>query len=431
MICAAPAPAHADDSTAALTWLAQYAESRRISSGHHVDLGTDDRGNVHLASFATDSAGIDYPRVIRITPDAEAEYRRMERGERGERAGRTTALAATGDGNVWIAGFVTGESSGDYAGFLALLNGSGETVLSIPFEGQSLLYDVASNARGEVLAIGESNGPVHVGGQAESSRRAHTIGAAGESGYFAAKLNAGHEVEWIVPLDGRPAEAAGDTQGNWYVRGAFRESMVAGTDTFTTLGPFDQDGFVMRIGPAGAIDGAWQYGSKLDGLKGRRTADSVDDLIVLANGNTVVAMKSESASEAGGRRVHLAILERDPAGALVRGLPFGDPVADLPVRIARGSDGVLSISYGVFQESDGDSTTTLVIAEIDSAWSAAKYREIFVASRGSAIRALAVHERTLYFAGHYQGGLRRLQTGAKMRIESGHGLFVGKLVSRP
>lgn len=326
---------------AAQQWLQDLGPSQRISGSGYADIGTDAAGNVYVAAFQTDGAGIDRARVFKMTGAGEIVWERMSTGG----AARATALAIGRPSQVWLAGhyertFGFGktalQSPHAHSAFLLDSTPHGKISGQIALEGEVQIYDMALLASRDLLLLGQFTNRVQIGDVA--------LSAPDETAPFVAAMGASGDVR-LVRVAGRAAGIAGDTLGNCYVWGAFHETMIAGRDTFATRGALDQDGFVTRLSATGEIDRTWIYGNALDGIKGNRTADRVCDGLVTAGDRLVLLTMIESRGDAGERQFTVALIEQDSSGTLLRSRELPGPAANAPVHLARGSEGILNVSY--------------------------------------------------------------------------------------
>jgi len=208
-------------------------------------------------------------------------------------------LGTDAAGNIVLAGDFT--SMADFGGmplvgsspfypdvFVAKLNSAGAHMWSAGYgdSGEQEGEDLAVDASGNIVVVGQIKGAIDFGGGA--------LASAGEWDVFVAKLDPNGNHVWSKRFgdaaDQRVSEVAVDAAGNVFVTGWFKGTMNFGGANLTSAGSFDI--FVVKLAPNGSHLWSKQFGNTYDQVSGGITTDP--------SGNVVVGGWYEGAMDFGG-----------------------------------------------------------------------------------------------------------------------------------
>ena len=134
--------------------------------------------------------------------------------------------------------------------------------------------DVAVDASGNVVVVGQAKGTIDFGGGALTS--------AGEWDVFVAKLDPNGNHLWSKRFgdaaDQRASEVAVDAAGNVFVTGWFQGTMNFGGSNLTSAGAFDV--FVAKFAPNGSHLWSKQFGNNFYQVSGGIATDPMGNVVV-------------------------------------------------------------------------------------------------------------------------------------------------------
>lgn len=246
----------------------------RISSNHYSDFVLDKAGNSYIASFQKQQGAFDRILILKLSPTGKILW---EIGKNNQ--GRALAIAKSTTGDLWVCGRFTGKLSWNgqelTAGesnhmFLAKITPDGICTQLIKPQGSILAFNIEVSASGQIMLGGVMG---NEGGFGNIQANKSTT----ETSFLALFDQAGN-CTWIKRLWGNIQRIKSDDENNFYIGGDFVGKFSFGQDSSFTQGNFDQDGFLIKVGP----EDSW---SKTFGYKGflkygYRSYEGISDLSV-------------------------------------------------------------------------------------------------------------------------------------------------------
>lgn len=258
--------------------LIQVRSTDRISSNHYADFVVDEAGNTYIASFQKQEGAYDRILILKLSPSGEMLW---EIGKND--LGRALAITRNDEGELWVAGRFREklswdghilESEGRSQMFIARINEKGKCTKLVKAEGNPLAFNIHAAGSGAFL-LGGIMGKEGGFGNVQASLSAKETS-------FLAMFSASGACMWIKRLLGNIHRIRSDAAGDFYVGGDFVETFAFGQDTSYTKGPFDQDGFLLKIGQTDS----WSrtFGEKGYRKYGYKSYEGVSDISIHGNG---------------------------------------------------------------------------------------------------------------------------------------------------
>lgn len=239
------------------------------------------------------------------------------------------AVAVDGAGNSVVAGTFAGNldfgagpvlsSAGGTDIFVAKFNPDGAALWSKRFgdsAGPQAASAVAIDAQGNVIVAGSFRGSINLGGQDLTTN--------GGADVFVAKLDASGDHIWSKssgsPSDDEAHGVAVDANGDVYLTGHFRSSVVVGPNiTLTSAG--GEDAFLVKLDPSGKTLWGKSFGNSANQRAVGVAADAAGNVVVTGAFSGQIDFGKGPSSSAGSNDGFVAKL--DPTGAPLWARAFG------------------------------------------------------------------------------------------------------------
>ncbi|MCB0626119.1 MAG: hypothetical protein KDC43_19950 [Saprospiraceae bacterium] len=421
----------APDGSSDRSVLANVRTTGRISSNRYADLVLDRTGNSYIACFFKAADGRDRISFSKLSPEGVVLW---EKGV--ENRGRATAVAIDREERLWVAGFFEDELAFDDRRlnlpgthlFLARFTPEGNCRQLIHAQGNGLPFSLHANASGELLMGGIMGSSLTIGEVEWSQSSGTDLG-------FLASFDRDGRCRWLEPLHAQIYRIESDPAGDFYLTGDYHENLSFRNDSLQTDGPYDNDGFILKVDPAGSRSWLRRFGNRGNLRYGYRSQERGADLAPLPQGGMLVAAQLESRTSSPmsligreGPQLELMLMEWTADGQLLQERAFGSAVDEGLVQcltvdryggiwIGGAATGRLelgdrSIDLGKERQS--------FILHLDAGW---QVDTILRARRrqNMLFRAAASQGDRVAFTGHYQDSLT---IGSRTIANDGrHGLF--------
>jgi hypothetical protein len=271
------------DANGKLLWL-KSGGGPGYDYGHGI--GVDQAGNCYVTGAIVgdyEFAGIkgtnskwNHQFLIKLSPAGELAWLRLAAGAGGCEG---ESLAVDGDGNIVVAGSISGTAT---IGDATVTGKAGRDALAVKYDTNgkvlwtftgdgsttALFSSVDVDGHGQVSLCGMFKGTLALGGQKIESQ--------GDNDFLCAKLDRNGKFRWVKTGGGPETDyalcVAADETGNSYVTGEFQKTATIGDASMTAQGirdlyvaKFDDSGALRWLRTAGGTSGALGYCVVRDG----------------------------------------------------------------------------------------------------------------------------------------------------------------------